>query len=76
EIQEAIREEESMRFLACLPDTDIDSIAAFLRGSDSGVDSDDDDEDDSERNGGGSGDLPFLLMLGALALSRMMGRRN
>ena len=68
-----------MRFLACLPDTDIDSIAAFLRGSDSGVDSDDDDEDDEDdfkRSGGGSGDLPFLLLLGAFALSRMMGRRN
>jgi PKD repeat protein len=74
EIREAIREEGSMRFLACLPDSDIDSIAAFLGGNAGATDSDD---DDSERDGGGgSGDFPFLLMLVAFGLSRMMGRRN
>jgi PKD repeat protein len=74
EIREALREEGSMRFLACLPDSDIDSIAAFLGGNAGATDSDD---DDSERDGGGgSGDFPFLLMLVAFGLSRMMGRRN
>jgi PKD repeat protein len=74
EIREAIREEGSMRFLACLPDSDIDSIAAFLGGNAGATDSDD---DDSERDGGGgSGDFPFLLMLVAFGLSRMMGHRN
>jgi mono/diheme cytochrome c family protein len=89
EIDEAIREENSMRFLACLPDSDIDSIAAFLGGNadangngndtgyDNGHDTDDDDEYDSKRDGGGgSGDFPFLLMLVAFGLGRMMGRRN
>jgi PKD repeat protein len=79
EIHEAIREEGSMRFLACLPDSDIDSIAAFLGGNagttGAGNGSDDDDENDSERSGGGgSGDLPFLLMLVAFGLRRMMSR--
>ena len=74
EILEAIREEGSMRFLACLPDSDIDSIAAFLGGNAGATDSDD---DDSERDGGGgSGDFPFLLMLVAFGLRRMMSRRN
>ena len=72
EIDEAIREEGSMRFLACLPDSDIDTIAAFLGGTSS-----DSDDDDSERDGGGgSGDFPFLLMLVAFGLRRMMSRRN
>jgi mono/diheme cytochrome c family protein len=74
EIHEAIREEGSMRFLACLPDSDIDSIAIFLGGSDGAAD--DDDEDESERDsGGGSGELPFLLMLGVFGLRRQMRRR-
>jgi len=154
ETHEAIREEGSMRFLACLPDSDIDSIAAYLGGSDGdedtdhdGVNDDEDEDDDNDgvsdederdhgtdpkdpdtdddglddgdehsrgtdprdwdtdddgrsdgdevsiygtnplvpdnfandsasSGGGGSGDLPFLLMLGAFGLSRMMGRRN
>ena len=81
EIDEAIREERSMRFLACLPDADVDSIAAHLGGnagaSGSSTGSDDDDENDSERSsGGGSGDLPSLLMLAAFGLRRVMNRRN
>jgi len=79
EIREAIREEGSMRFLACLPDSDIDSIAVYLGGDsdDDYEDTDHDDENDSERDGGGgSGDLAFLLMLGAFGLGRMMDRRS
>ena len=70
EIREAIREEGTMRFLACLPDTDINSIATFLGGS-----IDDDDDDDDGGGGGGSGDLMFLLMLAAFGLSRLRIRR-
>ena len=78
EIHEAIREEGSMRFLACLPDSDINAMAAFLGGGTGGggdTGHDDDDDDDDER-GGGSGDLPLLLMLGAFGLGRMMRRRK
>jgi mono/diheme cytochrome c family protein len=80
-IHEAIREERSMRFLACLPDSDIDSIAAFLGGNaganNNGHDTDDDDDHDSRRDGGGgSGDFPFLLVLAAFGLRRMMGCCN
>ena len=60
-----------MRFLACLPNSDITSIAAFLRGNNGGVDDDDDDDD----GGGGSGDLAFLLMLAAFGLGRLRTRR-
>ena len=73
EIHEAIREEGSMRFLACLPDSDIDSIAAFLRGGDGAVETDDDDS--GRHGGGGSGELPFLLMLGVFGLRRRTRRR-
>ena len=76
EILEAIREEGSMRFLACLPDSDIDSIAAFLGGNADATDTDSDDDDSERDGGGGSGDFPFLLMLVAFGLRRMMSRRN
>jgi len=65
-----------MRFLACLPDSDIDSIAAFLGGNAGATDSDSDDDDSERDGGGGSGDFPFLLMLVAFGLRRMMNRRN
>ncbi len=48
ETREAIDEEASMRFLACLPDSDIDAIAAFLGGSDDELDTDHDGLPDSE----------------------------
>ena len=69
-----------MRFLACLPDADVDSIAAHLGGnagaSGSNTGSDDDDDDSERSSGGGSGDLPSLLMLAAFGLRRVMNRRN
>jgi mono/diheme cytochrome c family protein len=82
EINEAIREEGSMRYLACLPDTDINSIAAYLgggggaEGTDHGDTHDSEDEVDDDDGGGGSGNPAFLLMLGAFGLSRMMDRRK
>ncbi len=45
EIREAIYDERTMQFLGCLPDSDIDAIAAFLAHRD---DDDEDDEDDDE----------------------------
>jgi MYXO-CTERM domain-containing protein len=48
EIREAIQEESSMRFLACLPDSDIDAIAVFLGGSEEYLDTDHDGIPDSE----------------------------
>jgi PKD repeat protein len=68
ETREAIREESEMRFMACMPRSDIDVIASFLR---SGGDGDDDDSD-SDSNGG-STSLPFLLMLG---LAGWLARRR
>ena len=77
ETREAIREEGAMRFLDCLPDSDIDAITEYLGGSTGGgtggSDSDDDD-DHVEKSGGGAGDLALLLVLGALGLGRMRRR--
>jgi PKD repeat protein len=58
ETWEAIEEESEMRFMACMPRSDIDMIAAFLGGPDG-----DDDHDDSH-SAGGSTSLPFLMLLG------------
>ena len=70
ETREAIREESEMRFMACMPRSDIDAIASFLRTG-SG-DDDDDDRDDSD-SGGGATSLPFLLLL---ALVGWLNRRQ
>ena len=60
EIREAIGDEETMRFLACLPDSDIDAMGTFLGGDDSEIDTDDDGikdhEDDDDDNDGVSDD--------------------
>ena len=54
DISEAINEESTMRFLACLPDSDIASMAAFLSGNDSDSEDSDNDgvSDDDEREDG------------------------
>ena len=72
ETREAIHEERSMQFLACLPGSDIDAIAAYLGGTDDDHDSDhdSDDDDDHSDKGGGSGDLPWLLLLGVFGIRR------
>ena len=73
ETWEAIREESEMRFMACMPRSDIDVIASFLRnGGGDGDDDDDHDRDDSD-SGGGSPSLPFLLLLG---LAGWLARRR
>lgn len=70
ETREAIREEQEMRYLACMPREDIDSIAAYLRGSDR-----DDDDDDSDKGGGAPG-LPFLVFLAMIGLGVRIRRGN
>ena len=71
ETWEAIREESEMRYMACMPRSDIDAIASFLRSS-SSSDDDDDDRDESD-SGGGSMGLPFLLLL---AFAGWLARRQ
>ena len=44
---EAIQEEPEMRFMACMPRSDIDMIAEFLGG----YDDDDDSDSDSDSDG-------------------------
>jgi PKD repeat protein len=51
EIWEAIRDESAMRYLACLPDSDIEAISAFLGAHDG----DDDDDSDSDHDYDGDG---------------------
>ncbi|MDH3908618.1 MAG: PKD domain-containing protein [Gammaproteobacteria bacterium] len=53
EIWEAIYDEEEMAYLACMPRSDIDSIAGFLAShdddfDDDGIDDDDDADDDND----------------------------
>jgi len=74
ETREAIREEREMRYLACMPREDIDSIAAYLRGSDRN-DDDDDDDDESDKGGGAPG-LPFLLFLAIVGLAARIWNRD
>ena len=76
DIREAIDEESTMRFLACLPDSDIDAIAGFLGGSDSDSDTDhviDDNPGSSSASGGGGafGSM-LLLMFAAFGLRRFV----
>ena len=69
EIREAIHEESTMQYLACLPDADVDAMAQFLATNSTDEPPDDDgtdDEsgsDDDHSGGGGSGDLPLLALL-------------
>lgn len=76
ETWEAIEEEREMRYLACMPEPDIDSIASYLAGMDDDDDSHDDDDgvsaDTSRHSGGGSSDIPFLLLLAAVGLARRL----
>ena len=53
ETMEAIFEESEMRFLACMPRSDIDAITDYLMGIDhdndgDGINDDDDDDDDND----------------------------
>ena len=54
--------------MSCMPRSDFDEIAAFLKGPD-------DDDRDSDK-GGGSPDLLLLLLLAAMFLNRQMPGRD
>jgi PKD repeat protein len=70
DIAEAIGEEDEMRFLECLPESDIASIGEFLMPLDDG------DDDDDGGGGGGGAPGPWLLITLALArLLRSSGNR-
>jgi PKD repeat protein len=58
ETWEAIAEESEMRYLACMPESDIIAIADFLAGMDDDNDDDgiSDDDDDDDDNDGASDD--------------------
>ena len=85
-INSAIAEESTMQFLACLPQSDITSMAAFLTASNDGTtDSGDDDtsdightdsDDDVVRHDGGGGalGLPVLALIYLLCMLRLRDR--
>ena len=81
EIREAIHEESTMQYLACLPDADVDAMARFLAGNNTEVPTDDDDtddesgSDDNRSGGGGSGDLPLVALLALLAVFKAVSER-
>jgi hypothetical protein len=55
EIAEAIRDESTMRYLACLPGSDIEAMAGFLReGTGEPPDSDDDGVSDEDEHANGT----------------------
>ena len=68
ETLEAIAEEREMRYLACMPDSDIVAITGFLGGM--ADDDDGDDDEDNHDNGGGTISLQFLTLLLLLGLAR------
>ena len=71
DINEAIREERTMRFLDCLPSSDIRSMATFLGSGDSG-DGDSGDDD----GGGGGGSTGGGTLLGLLTFGLYRGWRR
>jgi mono/diheme cytochrome c family protein len=56
DIREAINDESAMRYLACLPDADIEAMARFLAGGDGGVDTNDGGTNNDGTNDGGTND--------------------
>jgi len=72
-IREAIREEGTMRFLDCLPASDVDSIAGYLKTGTGGS------QAGSESGGGGSTDavaLAGLLLIGLCGVKRKRHPRS
>jgi mono/diheme cytochrome c family protein len=67
-ILEAIDEERTMRYLDCLPTSDVESMADFLDGGDAG--DGDSSDDDGGGGGGGSTNAALLLVLLLLASTR------
>ena len=82
DIRSAINDESAMRYLACLPDEDLEAMARFLGNTGAGVETDDAgvadeaESDDHKSGGGGSGDLPLLALLAVLGLLRAGGQKG
>jgi PKD repeat protein len=72
-IREAIDEERTMRYLDCLPTSDIESMADFLDG---GGNTGDGDSSDDDGGGGGHTDAVILLVLLLLAMARVKASRR
>ena len=68
ETREAIAEESEMRYLACMPQSDIVSISNYLLGVSGNNDGDDDEKDREASSGGGASGLPLMALLSLLAL--------
>jgi hypothetical protein len=62
-----------MRYLDCLPTSDIESMADFLDG---GGNTGDGDSSDDDGGGGGSTDAAILLVLLLLAIARVKASRR
>ena len=72
ETREAIAEESEMRYLACMPQSDIDSITSYLRDGSAG---EDDEDDRASSSGGGASGLPLMALLSLLALRNSRRQR-
>lgn len=73
ETREAIAEESEMRYLACMPQSDIASITSYLL--DPSANNDDDEEDRASSSGGGASGLPLIVLLSFLALRNSRPQR-
>ena len=72
ETREAIAEESEMRYLACMPQSDIASITSYLLN---GSANNDDEEDRASSSGGGASGLPLIVLLSFLALRNSRPQR-
>ena len=78
ETREAIAEESEMRYLACMPQSDIASITSYLLGPSANNDGDgieDDENDRASSSGGGTSGLPLIVLLSFLALRNSRPQR-
>ncbi len=67
DIADAIGEDSAMRYLSCLPASDVVAIAGFLQGTDSDSDGATESPEDSDGSGGGgAAGFWFLVMLAAV----------
>ncbi len=78
ETREAIAEESEMRYLACMPQSDIASITSYLlgpSGNNDGDGSEDDEKNRASSSGGGASGLALIALLSLLALRNSRPQR-
>ena len=78
ETREAIAEESEMRYLACIPQSDIASITSYLlgpSGNNDGDGSEDDEKNRASSSGGGASGLALIALLSLLALRNSRPQR-